>query len=186
MKIDFTKINGYETMTAEEKLAAIEAMELPDPDMSGFVKKDLLDRANSEAANYKRQLREKMSEGEQAAAAQAEALEAMKGELEALRQEKAVADLTKRWMGIGYSEALAAETAKAMAAGEMDKIFKNHATFIAEREKALKAELLRQTPAPAAGNGSVGVTKDEFNAMNYTQRAQLRAENPELYKTLTE
>ena len=64
MKIDFTKIEGFETMTAEEKLAAIEAMELPDPDMSGFVKKDLLDRANSEAANYKRQLREKMSEGE--------------------------------------------------------------------------------------------------------------------------
>ena len=31
-KIDFSKIEGYEEMTAEEKLAALEGFEIPEPD----------------------------------------------------------------------------------------------------------------------------------------------------------
>ena len=41
MKIDFSSIEGYESMTAEEKLAALEAMDIPEPDYSGWVKKDV-------------------------------------------------------------------------------------------------------------------------------------------------
>ena len=62
MKIDFSSIEGYENMTAEEKLAALEAMDIPEPDYSGWVKKDVADKYASEAAGYKKQLREKAIE----------------------------------------------------------------------------------------------------------------------------
>ena len=55
-------IENYENMSTEEKLAALEAYE---PDMSGFVSKAQLDKVASEAASYKKQLREKMSAEEE-------------------------------------------------------------------------------------------------------------------------
>ena len=184
MKIDFSSIEGFENMTAEEKLAALEALELPEPDYTGFVKKDLLDKANSEAASYKKQLREKMSQDDKVAAEQKEALESMKAELETLRQEKAITDLTKRWMGVGYSEELATATAKASAEGDMDAVFKNHAKFLAEREKALKAEILKSTPTPPAGDGNKKTTKEDFAKMSLVEKQKFATENPEAYKEI--
>ena len=184
MKIDFSSIEGYESMTAEEKLAALEAFEIPEPDYTGFVKKDLLDRANSEAANYKKQLREKMTQDEQEAAKQKEELAAVKEELETLRHEKAVTDMTKRWMGVGYSEELATATAKASAEGDMDTVFKNHAKFLADREKAIKAEVLKSTPTPPAGDGDKKKTKEDFAKMSLAEKQKFALENPEAYKEI--
>ena len=115
MKIDTSKIEGYAEMTAEEKLAALEAYEM---DTSAFVRKDVADKYASEAANYKKQLREKLSEEEKAKAEQDEALKAMQTELETLRTEKAIDASAKKWMSIGYDEKLATETAKAMVSGD--------------------------------------------------------------------
>ena len=184
MKIDISSIEGYENMTPEEKLAALEAYEVPEPDYTGFVKKDLLDKANSEAASYKKQLREKMSQDDKTAAEQKEALEAMQAELENLRKEKAITDLTKRWMGIGYSEELATATAKASAEGDVDAVFKYHAKFLAEREKTLKSELLKSTPTPPAGDGDKKITKDDFSKMTLAEKQKFATENPEAYKEI--
>ena len=53
-KIDTSKIEGYANMTAEQKLAALEAYDHPDPDLTGFVEKSKLDKATAEAAEWKR------------------------------------------------------------------------------------------------------------------------------------
>ena len=182
MKIDVTKIEGYENMTAEEKLAALEGFDIPEPDYSGLVKKDLLDKANSEAANYKKQLREKMSQDDQIAAQQKEEMDAIKAELETLRQEKTKTELTNRWMGIGYSKELATATAEASISGDMDTVFKNHAKFLADREKALKAEILKSTPTPPAGDGDKKTTKEDFAKMSLVEKQKFATENPEAYK----
>ena len=178
-KIDISTIEGYESMTPEEKLAALEGYEL---DLTGYVKKDLLDRANSEAAKYKKDLRDRMSQEEQTAVAQAEKLKEMQEELEALRAEKTITEMTKRWMGVGYPEDLATATAKAMATGEMDTVFKNHAKFIADREKALKAEMLKNTPTPPAGDGNTKLTKADFQKMSLADKQKFATENPEQYR----
>ena len=159
-KIDTKTIPGYAEMSAEEKLAALEALDIT-PDLTGFVKKDLLDKAMSEAAGYKKALREKMSQDEQAAAQQAEQLKEMQDELADLRNEKTVSEYARRWQGVGYSEELAMATATAMASGDMDTVFKNHALFVSEHDKALKADLLKQTPTPPAGTGAL--TKAEYD-----------------------
>ena len=184
MKIDVTKIEGYENMTAEEKLAALEAMDIPEPEDNSARLKDLLDKANSEAANYKKQLREKMSQDEQIAAQQKEEMDAVKAELETLRQEKAKTELTNRWMGIGYSKELATATAEASIAGDMDIVFKNHAKFLADREKALKAEILKSTPTPPAGDGNKKTTKEDFAKMSLAEKQKFATENPEAYKEI--
>lgn len=181
-KIDFSKIEGYSTMTAEEKLAALEALDIPEPDYTGFVKKELLDKATSEAAGYKKQLRERMSEDEAAKAKAAEDMASVMAELESLRTEKAVSEYTAQFLGIGYSEELAKSTAVALQKGDMTTLFKNHAKFVVDREKTMKAELLKNTPTPPAGDGAKGVSKEEFSKMNLAEKAKFAQENPERYK----
>lgn len=181
-KIDTSKIANYDTMSAEEKLAALEAMELDEPDYSGWVKKDVFDRASSELAGYKKQLRDKMTEEEAAKAKAAEDMATIMSELETLRAEKAVSEYTTQFMGIGYDEALAKATATALQKGDVTTMFKNHAKFVVEREKSLKAELLKGTPTPPAGEGSKGMTREEFSKLTLDEKAKFAAENPEKYK----
>ena len=56
------KIEGYESMSAEEKLAALEQLEIEEHDDSKL--KKALNDATAEASKYKKELKEKMSEAE--------------------------------------------------------------------------------------------------------------------------
>lgn len=181
-KIDITRIEGYADMTAEQKLAALEAFEMPDPDFSGWVKKDVADKYASEAANFKKQLRERMSEEEAIKAKNAEDLAAIMAELDGLRAEKQIGEYTTQFMGLGYDTALAKSTAEAIQKGDMATMFRNHAKFTADREKALKAEILKGTPTPPAGNGDKGMSRDEFSKLSLADKMKFYEENPERYK----
>ena len=66
MKLDLTKIEGYDKMTPEEKLKALEQYDVPDPDFTGYVKKDMYDKTASELAEKKKQLQAKLTEDEAA------------------------------------------------------------------------------------------------------------------------
>lgn len=181
-KIDTSKISGYDTMSVEEKLAALEAMELEEPDLSGYVKKDVADKYASEAAGYKKQLRDRMTEDEATKAKAAEDMEKIMAEVETLRAEKAIGEYTTQFMGIGYSEELAKSTATALQKGDMATMFKNHSKFVVDRDKAMKAELLKSTPTPPAGEGTKGMTREEFSKLSLDEKAKFATENPEKYK----
>ena len=184
MKIDTTLIPNFDALPEEAK-AAILGMEFADaPDMSQFVAKSVFDKKASEAADLSKQLKSRMTQDEQAAAQQAEALANMQAELENLRAEKAISEFTAQFLGIGYDEKLAKSTAEALHKGDMAVMFKNHALFVTEREKAMKAELLRSTPTPPAGEGDKGTTKEDLKKMNLAEQAKFAAENPERYKEL--
>lgn len=181
-KIDISKIEGYENMTAEEKLAALEAMDLPEPDLTGFVKKDVADKYATEAANYKKQLRERMSEEEAAKAKAAEDMAAVMAELDTLRTEKAVSEYTAQFLSLGYDEALAKATAVALQKGDTSVLFRNHAKFVAENEQRLKAELLKDTPTPPAGDPGGTFTKADFQKLSLLEKQKFASEHPEQYK----
>lgn len=181
-KIDTSKIPGYDEMTAEEKLAALEAMELEEPDYSGYVKKSVFDKTSSELAESKKQLRERMTEDEAAKAKAAEDMEKIMAEVESLRADKAIGEYTTQFMGIGYDEALAKSTATALQKGDMATMFKNHSKFVADRDKALKAEMLKDTPKPPAGEGTKTMTREEFSKLSLDEKAKFANENPEKYK----
>lgn len=175
------QIENYENMSVEEKLAALEAYE---PDMSGFVAKSAFDKTASELAAAKKTIREKMSEDEVKAAKEAEEREALQARVKELEHERAVNGYMAAYTAMGYDEKLAKASAEALAVGDTKTVFENQKAFHAAREKALRAEILKDTPAPDAGAPTSGVTKEAFNAMGYKERAALFNDNPELYKQL--
>ena len=148
-KIDISTIEGYAEMTPEEKLAALEAIELPEPDFTGWVKKDALDKVASEAAAYKKQLREKMTAEEEKAEREAEERAALEARVHELERERTIHGYTSAYQAMGYDDTLAKSTAEALVNGDMDTVFENQRSFAVAREKALRAEILKSTPRPA-------------------------------------
>ena len=55
---DNIKIDGYDQMTAEQKVAALEAMQMPQADLSGYISKDTFDKKVSELASANRRVKE--------------------------------------------------------------------------------------------------------------------------------
>lgn len=53
-KIDVSTIEGFANMTAEQKVEALANYDFPDPDYTGYVKKDVFDKTASELASWKR------------------------------------------------------------------------------------------------------------------------------------
>lgn len=172
------QIENYESMTPEEKVAALEAYE---PDMSGWVAKSVADKHASEAADYKKKWREAVSAEEAKAAEAAEANAAIMAELEALRAEKLVATYTNAYLAMGYEEKLAKATAEAMATGDTETVFKNQRIHLEGREKALRTELLKQTPTPPTGKPEGGKSKEDFHKMSLAEKQEFAAKNPEEY-----
>ncbi len=152
-KIDITKIEGYAGMTPEQKIAALEAFEFEDNSSELERYKNALTKANSEAAEWKRKHNDKLSEEEQQKQASEEELTALRNTVAALQKERTVAENKAHYLSLGYDDALASDTAKAMADGDTAKIFANHAKFLETHNAKLKAELLKTTPKPPAGEG---------------------------------
>jgi len=77
MKLNTDTIEGYASMTPEQKIAALEALELPAPDLSGYVQKAVFDRTASELAAVKKKYTETLSTEQQAKLARDQELEDM-------------------------------------------------------------------------------------------------------------
>lgn len=186
MAFDFTKLDGYKPeMSPEEKLALLDKYEPPTPDYTGYIKKDTFDRTASELAEAKRQLKAKMTEDEQKEAERIAAEATIKAELEALRRDKAVSESKARFLGLGYDEKLAAETAKALADGDMEKVFSNQQIHIENVRKAERAAALASDPKPPAGSGGGIVDKKAFDTMSSADQIKFISENPNWKEIIT-
>ena len=165
MKVDVSKIEGYEAMSAEDKIKALESFEFEAPKQAddGEVKKlrEALSKTNSEAASLKRQLHEKMSEAEKAEAERKDREQQIDEELKTLRKEKTIATLEKAYLAAGYPAELAAASAVAQADGDTDTVLRNQMTFLAETKKSLAAEALNKQPPLSVGNPPADKPKTE-------------------------
>lgn len=142
-----------EGMTLDEINAALADRELMDrSEMDGYVPKSLLDKANTEAADYKKKWRGALSQAEQKAQDEKDKQEAMENELMQLRKESKIAAYEKNYLGLGYDEKSAKEVAEAMFDGDMDTVFTIQKKFQENKERAIKAELMKNMPAPPSGN----------------------------------
>lgn len=152
--MDTTKIEGYENMTAEQKVAALEAYEF---DTSGLVSKATLDKATADAAEWKRKYNSKLTEAEQQKQADEEARKATEDRLAELERKDKISTTKDQYIKSGFSPDLALATAEAFVDGKMDVVLSNitkHATDIAE---AAKDKALKETPTPpASGNSNPG------------------------------
>ena len=182
---DLLKDAYKEGMTVEEIESALEGIDLPTDNSAEIDRlKAALSKSNSEAADYKKQLREKMSAEEAKAKEDAEKLEELIKERDALRREKTVAAHKAEYLALGYDEKLAGETAEAMANGELNKVFANQKKHLEAVEKKIRADVLKDTPKPEGGNGSDTITKEKFSKMSILEQHKFSVEHPEEYKKL--
>ena len=180
--IDVSTIENFESMTPEQKLDAVLKLDIPEKvDLSGYVKKDLFDKTSSELAEAKKTLKGKMTEDEAAAAEKQaqwdslqEQMKALQADNEKLKQERTESIYKAKYLAMpGFDEKLAEETAKAMAAGQMDKVFENQQKANEAYKKQVQAELVKGDPKPGGAGGEGGEPDNVTWARN---RAKQRAE----------
>ena len=181
-KIDTSSIPGYADMTIEEKLAALEALELAEPDYSGYVKKDVFDKTASDLAKMKQDSLARMTEDERAKREAEEELEQLRARNKELERNATVSTYKAKYIAMGYDEKLAEETAKAWADGDHAKVIDNTAAFLAAHDKAVKANMLGKTPTPPAGSGEQVLTREQIEAIQDDEkRIQEIANHIELF-----
>ena len=173
MKINTANIENYEAMSAEEKLAALEAyeFEIPKTDESEEVKKlkAALSNANSQAAEYKRQWREKQTEAERAEAERKEREEAVENELRTLRRDKTVSGYQAQCLALGYTQELALRAAEAMADNDAAAIMACQQEFLDAKQKELEAAALNKQPTLTTGSPPTAQGAD-LEALNKQRR----------------
>ena len=174
-----------EGMTVEDIENALAEIELP-VDKSSEVErlKTALSKSNSEAADYKRQLKDKMSAEEIKAKEDADKWLEMEEKYNALVKKDAISTNKSRLLALGYEEALAAETAEAMFDGNMDIVFANQKKHIEAVEKKARSEKMKETPKPEGGNSSNAMTKEKLRGMSAQERYNFSVEHPEEYKQI--
>ena len=170
-KINTAVIEGYAEMSAEDKLKALEEYEFetPAPKENEEVTKlkTALSKANSEAADWKRQLREKQSEQERAEAERAEREAAVEEELRSLRRDKTVSGFIAQYLALGYTQELALKAAEATADNDAATIMSCQQEYLAAKTKELEAAALNKQPtltpgAPPSGKSAEELAEDKM------------------------
>ena len=191
-KIDTNKIEGFSEMTAEEQIAALLAYEVESDTSEIENYKKMLNKASSEAADWKRKHNALLSEEEKAKAEaeeerqrKADEFAEMQKRLNDLETEKTVALYQAKLVSMGYKADLATATAKALSEGKMNEVFAYMKQHLDAKEKDLRASILKDTPAPNTGATTNEITKEDFKKMGYAEKVKLFNENPELYNELS-
>ena len=183
-RIDTAKIEGYAEMSAEDKLKALEEFNIPEPDFSNYVSKDISDKYAKEAADFKKKYRDLLGDEQKKQQEQDETLENMKAELETLRTEKIINEHTTNFIKLGYDEESAQKAAKATVDGDFATVYELQSKFIADTKKYVQSELLKGTPAPNLGDGEEILTKEDLKKMSLIERQELKERDPETFAEL--
>lgn len=175
--IDTSTIQGFDTMTAEDKVNALLRMEIPDKvDLTGYIAKSQFDKVSSELADAKKQLKSKMSEDEAKKAEDDQARLDMEEKYNALLKKSTIAEHTSRFLALGYEEKLARETAEALFDGDMEKVFLNQQKANEAIEKKIRADLMKQEPRPSnTSGGNEDATVEWAKALAASRNASRKA-----------
>lgn len=157
--VDEGGVTGQEqekkTLTYEELVA-----ELAKERAESQKQRNLRDTASKEAAEYKKQLRAKLTAEEQESIAKQEADAAKDARIKELEEKMAIIDNTAFWGGksIGMDESLAKQTAEAEAKGDKDKFRELIGKHIKAVRDSAYQQALKDRPDIAAGHGSADKT----------------------------
>lgn len=183
-KIDTSKIEGYESMSADDKLKALEEFEYEDNAAELKKQKELLSKANGEAADWKKKYNTLSKNGDSEKKDLEEKFNQMATEFEELKKEKKLSEYVASLVSQGFEKDNAEEAAQALVDGDMTKYFECSKKHNENLEKNLKAKLLKDTPRPPAGDSGEGMTLEKLKKMSTDERLKYSQEHPEEYKRL--
>ena len=171
MKFDSNLIPGFGEMTADEKVEALLNFEIETPkaDESEETRrlKLALSKANSEASEWKKALREKQTEAERAEAERKEHEQAVEDELRTLRRDKTVSGYLAQCLALGYDKDLALRAAEAMTDNDAAAIMACQQDFIEAKTKELEMTALNKQPGLTSGSPPTAkdADRDELNKL---------------------
>lgn len=113
--------------------------------------KAALSKANSDAADWKRQYKATLDEHKQKELEAAEARKAELAELEQLRTEKRISSYKAKLMEAGIDAETAATMANSLPEGVADGYFEATKAFLTNQRKAFDAEALGKQPGLSVG-----------------------------------
>lgn len=180
---DLLKDAYKDGMSLEDIEKALETVEMPTDNSSEIERlKNALSKSNSEAADYKKQLREKMTAEEAKAKEDAEKLNDLQSKYEALLKESTISKNKARLLALGYDDALATEAAQAIAEGDNEKAFAAQKKHLEAVEKKIREEALKDTPKPGGGSGKPKSAEEILKISDSAERQSAIAENIELFE----
>lgn len=184
-KIDTSLIAGYAEMSAEDKLKALEGYDLPAPDYTGYVKKEVADKYAHEAADFKKKYKEQLSDEQKREQERNDTFEQMKAELEVLKAEKQTNEHIQNLIELGYDKEAANKVAKATVEGDFKTVYELQSKFIDSTKKAVESDVLKRTPAPNTGDeGNQGITVEAFKKMSLKEKQELKDTDPDTFNEL--
>ncbi len=190
MKIDVAQITDYDSLSLEEKVAALENFEYDDHSeaVESLGKyKDATDKATKEAAEYKKQLKA-LQDQQKTGNTKADATIAqLQEQVAELTRQNTISSYTAQFVALGYEAELAQATAIATADGDVATVFENQQKFLEQHDKDVKANILKQTPGPAkggTGKQAPAMTLEKFRKLSQAERMKFAAEFPEEYAKL--
>lgn len=110
------------------------------------------DKLTSENGNLRKELRKYMTEQQAKEAERQAELDAREAELEMLRRDKTLSDMTANFLARNYDETMARQAAEALADGDTNALFDIMARRDMAYEKTLRAKILAETPKPPASD----------------------------------
>ena len=190
MKIDVAQITDYDSLSLEEKVAALENFEYDDHSeaVESLGKyKDATDKATKEAAEYKKQLKALQDQQKTGNSKADDTIAELQKQVAELTRQNTIASYAAQFTALGYDAELAQATAIATADGDVATVFENQRKFLEQHDKDTKANILKQTPKP--GQGGTGkqapaMTLDKFRKLSMQERMAFANEFPEEYQKL--
>lgn len=138
--------------------------------------------ASADASEWKKKFRATQDEASRAEAERNETLEALEAENKQLKRTQTIAEHKAGFLSLGMNSETADRAAGATVENNFSELMETFKAFLSDHDKALRAEMVKNTPAPVSGQTAPGVTRESFDSMNLRERMQLFNENPEAYK----
>ena len=133
MKIDVAQITDYDSLSLEEKVAALENFEYDDHSEAVETLgkyKDATDKATREAAEYKKQLKALQDQQKTGNSKADDTIAKLQEQVAELTRQNTIASYTAQFTALGYDAELAQATAFATADGDVATVFENQRKFL--------------------------------------------------------
>ena len=176
--IDTSKIEGYENMSAEEKLQAIQNADLS---QLGMVDNKVFDKTASDLAKANKDSRKQASENQTEIDTLREELNTLKAENE---RAKTKAAIMPKFLGLGMSAEEALAATEHYLNGETDEIFEALSAMTAKIVQKAAADSLLKQPVPKDFGGGKPMTKEAFSKLSLPDRIEFSNTHPEEYQAL--
>ena len=182
--MDLQEILGEEfnpEMSFDEINAKLKGLDFISRDeLKGKIDKSQFDKATSELAKLKKELKAKKSDEE----LKNDEFNELKDELELLKKEKQISEQKMNFISLGFQEKEASKAAKALVDKEFDAVFNYISEFQKLKEKEYKKAFMEQTPRPEVGEKNGLVQGKKISDMSLAELQALAKADMEAFNSL--